>query len=215
GGPGGPGLRRGGRFGARGGVPFAGGGRGAFGGRAAFGGGIPRGGGTPGGGVPFGGRAPFSGGAPGGGGAFGRPGGGFPGGRAGGIFGGDTAGLNQALAYARSHGGGTIGIESQSGASQWILSSNANVAGLGGFSGRESTVTARWIAMEVRSGRLSWLFGSSSSQAFGAAGDGRQGSRAAIATAERVARKITLSDGVTLYDLRGRAAAILAAAGSA
>src|SRR6202007_1579911 len=88
--------------------------------------------GFPGG---FGGRGP--------GGFGGRGAGGFGGGRpaGGGPFGGGSAALNAALSYARAHGGGTVGVESQSSAAQAILSSNADVAGLGGFSGRESSVT--------------------------------------------------------------------------
>ncbi len=44
--------------------------------------------------------------------------------------------------YAKAHGGGTIGVESQSTAAAAILANDADVAGLGGFSGRESTVSA-------------------------------------------------------------------------
>ncbi len=143
---------------------------------------------------------------------------GAPSGRAGtrppesvsGPFAGDTTGLGEALSYIRGHGGGTIGIQSQSGAAAWILTSDANVAGLGGFSGRETAVSARWLAMEVRDGRLGWLLGDWSAPS-GTAGHDRHGS--AIAIAQRAARRVRLADGVTLYDLRGRAAAILAAAG--
>lgn len=148
------------------------------------------------------------------------PGGGArPGGRGaqpnGGMFGGDDASLRAASAYARSHGGGTIAVESQSTAASAILSSDAQVAGIGGFSGRESSVTAQWLATQVRDGKLRWLY--ADEQLAGAPGaDGRQGSAAAIAIAERVGRKVTFTANgttVTLYDLQGRAAAILAAAG--
>ena len=63
--------------------------------------------------------------------------------------------------YAKAHGGGTIGVESQESAASSIISSDANVAGLGGFSGRESTVSASWLAMEVRDGRLRWILADS------------------------------------------------------
>ena len=53
------------------------------------------------------------------------------------MFGGDSSGLNAAIRYADTHGGGTIGVESQSSAAAAILDAHANVAGLGGFSGRE------------------------------------------------------------------------------
>ena len=83
-------------------------------------------------------------------------GGGFAGG--GGGFGGNTAGLNAAVrSTSSSTVAGTIGVSSQSSAAAAILDGNTNVAGLGGFSGRESSVSASWIAMEVREGRLRWV----------------------------------------------------------
>jgi len=77
---------------------------------------------------------------------------GGPGGRGG--FGGDNAALTAAIAYAKAHGGGTIGVSSQSSAAAAILSSDGDVAGLGGFSGRESSVTVKWLASEVAADRL-------------------------------------------------------------
>jgi 4-amino-4-deoxy-L-arabinose transferase-like glycosyltransferase len=154
----------------------------------------------------FGGRGGFGGGA--GRGGFG--GGGF----GGGAFGGDTAGLNAAVTYAKAHGGGAIGVESQSSAAAAILSTNGDVAGLGGFSGRESSVSASWIAMEVRDGRLRWIL-AEGGQSFGAPGDSRQGSTSALASAESAGKKVTFTANgtqVTMYDLQGRASAILAAA---
>jgi 4-amino-4-deoxy-L-arabinose transferase-like glycosyltransferase len=147
-----------------------------------------------------------------------RFGGGFGGfggaGGPGGIFGGDSAGLKAAIAYAKAHGGGTIGVSSQSSAAAAILSSNANVAGLGGFSGRESSVTVSWLAMEVRSGHLRWVI-DDAGQSFRAQGDTRQGSQAAMAVVAKVCKSVTVSSAsgtkTTMYDCRGRAAAILAA----
>ena len=167
--------------------------------------GFGRGGfGAPGAGVP-GGRG------------FGGPGGGGGGFGGGGAFGGDSASLNAAAQYAKTHGGGAIGVESQSTAAAAILANNANVAGLGGFSGRESTVSAQWLAMEVRNGKLRWLVDDGTG-GFGGGfgGDSRQGSRAALAIAEQVGRKVTVTangTSVTMYDLQGKASAILAAAG--
>jgi 4-amino-4-deoxy-L-arabinose transferase-like glycosyltransferase len=148
----------------------------------------------------FGGRGGF-----GGAGGFGGFGG----------FGGDSAGLTAAISYAKAHGGGTIGVESQSTAAEAILTSDANVAGLGGFSGRESTVTPQWLAMEVKQGRLRWIL-AQGGQGFAGPSDGRQGSAAAFAVVENActADKITTASGTaTLYDCQGRASAILAAAG--
>jgi 4-amino-4-deoxy-L-arabinose transferase-like glycosyltransferase len=224
GGPGGPGGFRGGR-GSFGGGAGAGSSQGAgavtslFGSgssAAASASGIASAAGAPpgAGGVPRGGFFPRggAGGFRGGPGGFGG-GGGFG---AGGAFGGDTAGLSAATSYAKAHGGGTIGVESQSSAAAVIISSDANVAGLGGFSGRESSVTTAWIAQEVGSGHLRWLLLDNSGQGGGLQGDARTGSEAAMSAAARVCRAdtVTTSGGtsVTLYDCLGRASAILQAA---
>jgi 4-amino-4-deoxy-L-arabinose transferase-like glycosyltransferase len=154
----------------------------------------------------------------------GGPGGFGPGGAGG--FGGDSASLNPAIAYARSHGGGTVGVASQSSSAAAILAANANVAGLGGFSGRESSVTAAWIAMEVGDGHLRWIITASGAAGPRIPGDSRQGSQAAMAVVARACPKVTLSsptannatasssNNSTMYDCQGRASAILAAAKS-
>ena len=206
---------RGGSGAAIGGVrsgPAAGGAAplGSTGGFGGTRGGAPGFGGPPGGAGGFGGGR---GGAGGFGGTLGGAGGfgGAPGGA--GSFGGDSATLRAATRYANAHGGGTIGVESQSSAAAAILSSDANVAGLGGFSGRESSVSTAWIANEVRQGRLTWLLDDGQTTA-ALPGDTRTGSAAAIAAAESAGRRVTFTvDGttVTMYDLSGRAAAILAA----
>jgi 4-amino-4-deoxy-L-arabinose transferase-like glycosyltransferase len=195
------------------------------------GGGGPGGGGRgPGGGGGFPGFREFRG-APGagfgrgfappaGGGGFAGPGagglrGGAPGGFGGG-FGGGSSSVTAAVGYAAAHGGGTVGVASQSSAATVILSSDGNAAGLGGFSGRESSVTASWLAAEVKSRRLRWLL-VGSTQGGALPGDARAGSQAAFAIAERAGRAVTFSTSggtkVTIYDLQGRAAAILKAAG--
>jgi 4-amino-4-deoxy-L-arabinose transferase-like glycosyltransferase len=207
----------GGGFGGRGGP-------GGFGRRFGFGG---RGtGGTGSGGRSFG-FVPGTGAPPGlgsgappalgsGAGGFGGPPGGFGGrglggGGFGASFGGDSASLTAAASYAKAHGGGTIGVSSQSSAAAAILASDADVAGLGGFSGRESSITVQWLAMEVRAGRLRWIL-SDGTGGFGAPGDSRAGSRAAIAAATKVCRRVTVSSQVTMYDCRGKAAALDASA---
>ncbi len=145
--------------------------------------------------------------------------GGFPGGGGGlagggGGFGGDSASLTAAIRYAEQHGGGAIGVSSQSSAATAILSSDANVAGLGGFSGRESSVTASWIAMEVKEGRLRWVI-VDGTQGAGLPGDTRTGSETAMDVVAKTCRAVTLSSSGTngrMYDCLGRAAAILQAA---
>ena len=166
GGPGGgaPGGGGSGRFGGGSGGRF-GGGAGRLGGGAGGSGSAPSGSSAGGFAPPslFGGGS-ASGGSTSGGSTSGSTGGfgGGAGGFAGGGFGGDTASLTAAIRYAEQHGGGTIGVESQSTAAEAILSSDANVAGLGGFSGRESTVSLTWLAHEVQAGKLRWIIVDSS-----------------------------------------------------
>ena len=187
---------------------------GGFGGaRARFGGGGVGGGASGSGGGPPVGQLfqnPGQGGfAPGGGGGFPGGGGGFAGG-----FGGDTASLNAAVRYVEQHGGGEIGVSSQSTAAAAILDGYTNVAGLGGFSGRESSVSASWIAMEVREGRLRWVIVDNTDGA-GLPGDTRTGSQAAMDVVAKTCRAVTLSSSGTtgqMYDCLGRATAILQAA---
>jgi len=207
GGAGGFGRGRGARFGGPGGA----GARAFFGGGGSRGGFSPRGNKNPpqpggAGAAPGGAGFPDAAGtAPRGAGFPGAPGAGAASG-----FGGDSASLTAAIRYARTHGGGTIGVESQSSAATPILSDDANIAGLGGFSGRESSVTASWIAQEVRAGHLRWIITGDSG--FGAPGDARTGSAAAFAVVERTCKAVTVTGGVKMYDCLGRAAAILHAA---
>jgi hypothetical protein len=188
---------------------------------ASFGGGGPGGGAAGGFG---GGRGRFGGGA-GAGGFGGGPavrqlfqnsgssaGAGGLGG--GGGFGGDTASLTAAETYVAEHGGGEIGVSSQSTAATAILDGYTNVAGLGGFSGRESSVSASWIATQVRDGRLRWVI-TDDTQGVSVPGDTRTGSQAAMDVVAKTCRPVTLSgNGATgqMYDCLGRATAILQAA---
>jgi 4-amino-4-deoxy-L-arabinose transferase-like glycosyltransferase len=126
----------------------------------------------------------------------------------GGMFGGDTAELTTALAYAAANGGGTVVISSQSGASQAIIQSSANVAAIGGFSGSETTVTTAWLADAVASGQVRWVLVSSSSN--GGMRDGRVGATDAMALAAKVGKEVSSVSG--LYDLQGTASALRVAA---
>jgi hypothetical protein len=118
----------------------------------------------------------------------------------------------------RAHGGGTIGVSSQQGASSTIISTGADVAALGGFSGRESEVSVSWLADAVRSGRIRWVL---TDGATGGPGrDGRVGSSkvmtAVAATCKRVpssaytTKATSTGTAGSLYDCQGRAAALLA-----
>jgi 4-amino-4-deoxy-L-arabinose transferase-like glycosyltransferase len=198
------------------GGPGAGGGPGGIGARS--GGRFPPGLGRSAGARPPGTGAPGAGAPPGAQGA-GAPGT-VPGSAAsparGGAFGAGSQSLEAAIRYADAHGGGTIGVSSQGTAASAIISSGANVAGLGGFSGRESSVTVGWLATEVRSGRLRWVI---VDQSGGAPGDTRTGSSRAMAAASRACRAITLSSSTaggaqTIYDCSGRADALAKLSGS-
>jgi 4-amino-4-deoxy-L-arabinose transferase-like glycosyltransferase len=79
----------------------------------------------------------------GGGGAIGAP-----------IGGGVSASVES---YVKQHGGGTIAVSSQSNAASAILDGYDNVAGIGGFSGRESEVSLSWLAQQVRAGKITWV----------------------------------------------------------
>ncbi|MBV8943899.1 MAG: glycosyltransferase family 39 protein, partial [Solirubrobacterales bacterium] len=201
-------------LGAPGGRGFGGGGAGG----GAPGGGAPGGGGrfTPGTGLaPPNAFAPANGAAPQAGGGFGPPTsrGGFAGGAGGGL-GGDSSTLAAAVRYVNQHGGGVIGVSSQSSAASAIVTSGGDIAGLGGFSGRESSVSATWLAQEVAAGRLRWVI-VDNTQGAALPGDTRTGSQTAMDVVAKTCRKVTLSTGgstVTMYDCLGRVAAILQAA---
>ncbi len=234
GGGGGFGARPSGTGGGIGGVRLFGAGAGAggsdSGGSSGSNAGPPQppGGGTAG--LPAGAGGAGAGPMPGAGG----PPGGFSGGGAGQGSGGGAIGaplgnsrtITQALAYAKQHGGGTVAVSSQSSAASEIVSHGADVAGIGGFSGRESDVSVAWLAGEIGRDQIRWVL-AEGSQASGPrlAGDTREGSRKAITAVTKACEKVTLSAGATggeseaaggqgggestLYDCSGRAAALL------
>ena len=86
----------------------------------------------------------------------------------GGMFGGED--LSSVLEYTEAHGGGTIAVDSQSGASSSIIEDGAEVAGIGGFSGKESTVSVEWLEERIESGAIAWIYTSGSAAGFAAAG---------------------------------------------
>jgi 4-amino-4-deoxy-L-arabinose transferase-like glycosyltransferase len=139
-------------------------------------------------------------------------------------FGGrQDATLTADIAYAQAHGGGTLAVASQSGAAAAIIAARADVAGIGGFSGRESAVSATWLADAVRDGRLRWVVtsdgggvggfagrggiggggggfraggGAVGGGAAGAAGDGRTGATRAMAIVEQACTPVA-TDGAS------------------
>ncbi len=135
------------------------------------------------------------------GGRFG--GGGGPGG--GGPGGGDSQSITAALAYIDAHGGGTLAVSSQSGAGQTITQTGADIAGIGGFSGRESEVSVAWLADAVEQGQIKWVL-TSGRGGFGAP-DGRTGSTTAMSAVEQVGTQTSVSG---LYAVSGKADALRA-----
>jgi 4-amino-4-deoxy-L-arabinose transferase-like glycosyltransferase len=148
---------------------------------------------------------------------------------------GNDRSITQALSYVKQHGGGTIAVSSQSSAASAIIASGAKVAGIGGFSGRESDVTASWLAQRVSSGAIRWvLVQASGFQGGGRSlpGDTRAGLKAAMTAVAKACTRTTLAtgegsgaetassgggagttsssgaSGTTLYDCQGRAAAL-------
>jgi 4-amino-4-deoxy-L-arabinose transferase-like glycosyltransferase len=82
-------------------------------------------------------------------------GGGMTGGP-GGMFGGED--MSAIVEYTEEHGGGTIAVDSQSGAAASIIESGAEVAGIGGFSGKESSVSAEWLEERIEAGDIAWIY---------------------------------------------------------
>jgi hypothetical protein len=137
--------------------------------------------------------------------------------------GGNNAQLTAAIAYSNANGGGTIGVESQMTASSSISKSGAQVAGIGGFSGRESTVSISWLADAVADGRLTYFVTGGSNQ--GMPSDGRAGSTSAMDAVAKVCKEVTLSTTAAttttttnssttsgFYDCTGKASALKALA---
>jgi 4-amino-4-deoxy-L-arabinose transferase-like glycosyltransferase len=256
---GGPASAESGGLGGPGGG-FGGGGRGGFGGAGAAGarggfagpgsasgqaGGPPSGAeaGTGGAGTApqlFGtgsgsGGAASPGALPGLGGA--RASGGGAGGAIGAPMGGTVS--SAILSYVKQHGGGTIAVASQSNAASSILDQDADVAGIGGFSGRESDVSVSWLAQEVRMGKIRWVLveQNSGGPGGGLPGDTRTGAKTAMAAVARECEAVTLpssssssagtstvtgtsttagtssgaGSATTLYDCAGRATALAGA----
>jgi hypothetical protein len=123
------------------------------------------------------------------------------------MFGGGSQSLSEALAYAKSHGGGTVAVSSQSTAAATIIRSGDDVAGIGGFSGRETEVTTTWLAQEIADGHIRYVL-TDGSGGFGGLRDGRVG---ATAVMSKVQSTCTATSVDGLYDCSGSAAALAAA----
>jgi hypothetical protein len=143
------------------------------------------------------------------GGGAGGPGamaGGGPGGAGGGMFGGNSQQLTSALKYVQQHGGGTIAVSSQQGASASLISGDTDVTAIGGFSGRESQVSVDWLANAIDSGQIRWVL--TGGQMSGPGGDTRTGSIDVMAAVAQTCKPVSGQSG--LYDCQGMADALRA-----
>jgi 4-amino-4-deoxy-L-arabinose transferase-like glycosyltransferase len=131
---------------------------------------------------------------------------GVMGGRPGAGPGGDATSLTSALAHAKQHGGGTVAVSSQTGAAGSLITSGANVAGIGGFSGRGSEVSVSWFANAVHDGRIRWVLTNNG----GGRGmsDSRIGATMAMAAVAKSCEAVSSVDG--LYDCVRSAGALRA-----
>ena len=127
------------------------------------------------------------------------------------MFGGNSASLTAALAYVKANGGGTLAVSSQSTAAAAIIASDADVAGIGGFSGRESAVTTAWLAdAGAPTGKIRWVLGRRRRRRRAAQRRPHRLDRPRWPPSSPPASQVD-ADGVTLYDCAGQAAAIAAA----
>ncbi len=125
--------------------------------------------------------------------------------RAGGLGGGDSQSITAALTYIKAHGGGTLAVSSQNGgASTTIIDAGADVVAIGGFSGRESQVTAAWLADRVESGQIRYVL--TTGGGMGPGGDSRVGATDVMAKVAETGRAVSSVSG--LYDVSGTAAAL-------
>ena len=73
------------------------------------------------------------------------------------------------------------------------------MAGIGGFSGKESSVSATWLEERIESGAISWIYvggsgGGMTGGPGGEAGDTRTGSESAIDTVVKSCTKVESSE---------------------
>ncbi|MDX6640082.1 MAG: hypothetical protein QOF12_1093, partial [Solirubrobacteraceae bacterium] len=101
---------------------------------------------------------------------------------------------------------GAVAVSSQTGAAGSLITSGADVVGIGGFSGRESQVSISWLADAVASGKIRYVL--SDGTTGGLSQDSRVGASDVMAVAAQVGTKVSSVSG--LYDLQGKAAALRA-----
>lgn len=129
---------------------------------------------------------------------------------AGGGF-GDSTGLDSTISTIEENGGGNLAVSSQSSAGSEILnqaeSSDVEIVAIGGFSGRESEVTAEWLAGRIESGDIRWVQTSDSGGPGGSPADGRTGSTTVMEIVEGACEPVDGEE--DLYDCAGKAGSLL------
>jgi 4-amino-4-deoxy-L-arabinose transferase-like glycosyltransferase len=112
--------------------------------------------------------------------------------------------IRVALRYIRAHGHGTLAVSRQAGATaRLIIHTGAPLAGVGGFSGRESHMTVAAFAGDVARGRIGWVLISGPRPS----AHGRPGSATVMAAVKRVGVRTSVR---RLYRVDGRARALRA-----
>jgi hypothetical protein len=101
------------------------------------------------------------------------------------------------LSYIKQHGGGTLAISSQTGA-ETAVRQGSDVAGIGGFSGRESAVTVAWLKQAVAEGRIRWVLADGEGQGGRGPQDGRTGAQTVMDWVRAHGKQVTSAG---LYDL--------------
>ena len=119
--------------------------------------------------------------------------------------GADSGDITQALAYIKAHGGGTLAVSGQSGTTGRLVTQGADLVAIGGFSGRESQVTAAWLADAIDAGKIKYVLTSGGS--FGRQDD-RVGASEVMSLVTQTGKAVSSVDG--LYDVSGAAAALRA-----
>lgn len=147
--------------------------------------------------TPGGGTGTFPGAPPAAGGMTGGPGG---------------ADLTSVIETIEKNGGGNLAISSQQSAGSSILdqagTSDVDIVAIGGFSGRESEVSADWLSGRVASGEIRWVLATDPGGPGGSPADGRTGSDSVMSAVEAACSPV--SGETDLYDCAGDAGALSA-----
>jgi hypothetical protein len=101
-----------------------------------------------------------------------------------------------------------VAVSGQAGPAGQLITAGADVAALGGFSGRESEVSLAWLADAIGDGKISWVLTEGADTRL--VQDSRTGARGVMAAVAEVGRPVEGVDG--LYDVRESADALRALA---